>query len=356
MCIILLSTAHPKYALIVLDNRDEYVLRPTSRPHWWTHGASGSRILSARDLHRRERGTWLGVSRAGRLAVLTNYHESSQDDPDRAICGARSRGGMVTAWLGAPAEDSLDDFVHRMLEGRMVKGVGGFSLICGDLRAKARDGGDGDGGGCAPLVVLSNRCERAGEVPRICERRGGTYGLSNTIYAEPASWPKLTRGKELLEETIREAAAADEELSEEDLTSRLFAVLDDDRLPREPKRTMQETMEMLRQSIFIPAFGDDPEWKEMADAAEQGAAEQGAAKAAFHEVEGESESEEALRAEPTVNFMKGAYGTQRQTLVLLDWEGNVTYVERALWDAHGNPVERGKGDRVIRYKIEDIEE
>lgn len=40
MCIVLLTTAHPKYALIVLDNRDEFILRPTSRPHWWTTKAS----------------------------------------------------------------------------------------------------------------------------------------------------------------------------------------------------------------------------------------------------------------------------------------------------------------------------
>ena len=50
-------------------------------------------------------------------------------------------------------------------------------------------------------------------------------------------------------------------------------------------------------------------------------------------------------------FMKGAYGTQRQTILLCDWDGNVTYTERALWDAHGNLIERGKGDVVHRFKV-----
>ena len=31
--------------------------------------------------------------------------------------------------------------------------------------------------------------------------------------------------------------------------------------------------------------------------------------------------------------------------------GNVTYTERALWDAHGNLIERGKGDVVHRFKV-----
>ncbi|CAJ2504825.1 Uu.00g122190.m01.CDS01 [Anthostomella pinea] len=338
MCIILLSTAHPRYALIAIDNRDEYVLRPTSRPHWWTHRPSGNRILSARDLHRRERGTWMGVGKDGRFAVLTNYRESAVDDPDHAICGVRSRGGMVTAWLGAPAEDSLDDFIKHMLDDKSVKGVGGFSLICGDLKAKAKNGVE-------PLVIISNRCNHPGEVPRIGGERGKTYGLSNTVYEEPATWPKIKTGKKLLEETIQEAV--DKDLSEDELTERLFSVLENDTLPVEPKMSMQEHMDALRQSVYIRAFGDEQEWKDMADAADNGKA-----KDAFDEIEDESESEERLRTEAVVNFMKGAYGTQRQTLVLVDWEGNVTYAERALWDAHGNPVEKGKGDRVIRYKID----
>jgi len=36
MCIAIATTAHPDYALIVADNRDEFISRPTSQPHWWT--------------------------------------------------------------------------------------------------------------------------------------------------------------------------------------------------------------------------------------------------------------------------------------------------------------------------------
>ena len=52
-------------------------------------------------------------------------------------------------------------------------------------------------------------------------------------------------------------------------------------------------------------------------------------------------------------FQTGMYGTQRQTVLLVHWDGNVTYYERALWDGNGNPIERGRGDVVFRFKIEE---
>lgn len=338
MCIALLSTAHPKYALIALDNRDEYILRPTSRPHWWTHKPSGSRILSPRDLHRSERGTWMGVSSIGRLAILTNFRESSQDDPDHAICGVRSRGALPTAWLSAPAGETLDHFVKRMVDDPTTKAAGGFSLICGDLQPKKDKG-------IEPLAIISNRCDEVHEVPRIGGDRGMTYGLSNAVYTEPATWPKIKRGKELLEETVR--TAVEEDVDEEELMERLLAILKDDTMPLRPNMSTQEHMDVLRESVYVPAFGDAQGWNDMVDAAEQGKA-----KAAFDAMEDENEAETPPPTSPPVYFMKGAYGTQRQTLVLVDWEGNVTYKERALWDAHGNRLDQGKGDIAFKYKIE----
>ena len=360
MCIALVTTAHPKYALIVLDNRDEYVLRPTSRPYWWTHRGSGARVLSARDLYRRERGTWMGVGADGRFAVLTNYRESSDDDPDHPVAGVRSRGGMVTAWLSSPPEERLDDFVRRMSEGRLVKGVGGFSLICGDLKrrtppAPATDGkeGAGSGGGSIdPLAILSNRTDHPDMVPRIAGERGRTYGLSNSVYTDEPSWPKIKKGQNLLEEAVADAVTRD--LEGDALAERLFAVLDDNTLPLRPGMTFLEFMDSLRESVFVPAFTDDAVDRDMAEAARSGAAK--AAFDAVEDIESASEVEDdgdggEHHVEVPGYFMKGAYGTQRQTILLCDWDGNVTYTERALWDAHGNLIERGKGDVVHRFKV-----
>ena len=58
------------YVLIAANNRDEYFDRPTQPVHFWPDQPS---ILAGRDTMREERGTWMGVSKAGRFAVLTNF-------------------------------------------------------------------------------------------------------------------------------------------------------------------------------------------------------------------------------------------------------------------------------------------
>lgn len=335
MCIALVTTAHPNYALIILDNRDEYVLRPTSRPYWWTHKPSGLQILSARDLLRRERGTWMGISKTGRLAVLTNYREDT-DDPEHPVQGLKSRGGMVTAWLAAPAGESLDDFVKVMLEGRMVKGVGGFSLLCGDLKRK----GDKN---IEPLVIISNRSEGVEEVPKIGGERGGTWGLSNTVYEEPPTWPKIISGKSKLEKVVQEAVQNN--LSEDALVDALYSVLDTDELPLRSGMSFEQYVGSLRQSIFISSVSNEARDLDM-----QSAIDEGKMKAAFDEVE--DESHELIEHEQATSFEKGTYGTQRQTIWLVDWEGNVTYKERALWDSHGNRIERGQGDVTFTFAVD----
>merc|ERR1711964_21320 len=241
MCIVLATTAHPSYALIVLDNRDEFILRPTSRPHWWT--SNHQEILSARDLQRAEQGTWLGITKTGNFAVLTNYRETDANDAAHPIQGTRSRGGMVTAWLTAAVDESTPEFVQRMMAGDGVKGVGGFSLLCGKLRKRNEHE-------LEPLAIISNRCESVGHVPWIAGQRGEVYELSK--------------------------------------------------------------------SIFIPSIG----------------------------------SVAPIEQPPNPNAMTGIYGTQRQTIILVDWEGKVTFRERSLWDVMGNPIERGKGDMKFEFNIE----
>jgi uncharacterized protein with NRDE domain len=173
-----------------------------------------------------------------------------------------------------------------------------------------------------------------------------TYGLSNTVYLEPATWPKIKKGKQLLEETIRDAAEKD--LGEEELMDQLFALLEDDTMPNVPP---EQGMDVLRETIFVPAFANDQGWRDMTDAAEQGRGQ-----APFDEISDESDPETELPKDPPINFMKGAYGTQRQTLILIDWDGNVTYKERAIWDAHGRLLDKGKEDVVIRYKIGEVDQ
>ena len=86
MCLIVFAwRAHPDYPLVVAANRDEYLARPASPAHWWLDAPE---LLAGRDLEAG--GTWMGLTRSGRFAALTNYR-----DPSRHIAGAPSRGALV---------------------------------------------------------------------------------------------------------------------------------------------------------------------------------------------------------------------------------------------------------------------
>ena len=66
-----LSTA--ELDLVLAANRDEFFDRPATRMGWWMPPASETEVLSGRD--QSSGGTWLGLSSAGRLALLTNVRD-----------------------------------------------------------------------------------------------------------------------------------------------------------------------------------------------------------------------------------------------------------------------------------------
>jgi uncharacterized protein with NRDE domain len=377
MCIVLLTTAHPSYALIVIDNRDEFILRPTSRPHWWTpkpekvpyvaksndtnegvlvngdhdkqnghcpDSRDTQEVLSSRDLQRAEQGTWLGVTKDGNLAVLTNYRETNTNDAAHPIHALRSRGGMVTAWLGAHPRERVSEFVARMLDGG-VSNVGGFSLICGKLRRKRH--GDKDAKALEPLAIISNRNDSVDKVPWIGEERDRVYGLSNTCYGDPNPWPKVENGKRLLSEAVKKAV--DEHLDEEGLMDELFKILDTDTLPIRPEMGFEEYIPILKHSIFVPPLGDEHHKSAMEKARTRGKIEM------FDEATEELRKEERPD-ETSMGFETGMYGTQRQTIILVDWDGNVIFRERALWNKHGEPIERPHGDMTFKFRVDGWED
>jgi uncharacterized protein with NRDE domain len=379
MCIVLLTTAHPSYALIVIDNRDEFILRPTSRPHWWTpshtpspsaqNGTNGTHtsarsqeILSSRDLQRAERGTWLGITRSGNLAVLTNYKEDNFHDGTNPMHQLRSRGAMVTAWLGAERAVGAREFVEGMVRDGSTRGVGGFSLICGKLRPRelAEKNGNviaaGDGEGewhrktLEPFAIVSNRSHHPEQIPWVAGERDQVWGLSNIVYDQEPAWPKVQKGKKLLKNLA--VRAHEQRYNEAALVQGLFEILDDDTLPLEDKLPFEESLARLNESIFIPALGDADHKKAMEQAKQKVSSERW--QSAREKLKGVERPEADATAQQ--GFTTGMYGTQRQTVILVDWDGDVTFVERALWDANGNAVKRGEGDVTFRFKVEGWDE
>ncbi|KAK5131101.1 hypothetical protein LTR08_001319 [Meristemomyces frigidus] len=315
MCITLLSTAHPAYPFILLNNRDEFLNRPTAQAQWWD--SPYGHVLGGRDLHRQERGTWLGITKQGRIANLTNYREEGVE-----VMGSKSRGGLIKAYLAPPESGWTDEtFVKHLIDDVGIHDVGGCTLLFGELRALRTDGS------LPGLSAVSNRTSNAGDVTKIGTRLLETHGLSNSHYENSAtadSWPKVVTGERLLSEAIESNLKTGD--SQEIFMNQLFDVLSVDSLPR-PKQgdDFQTYTRQLRHSIFIPPVGGSAIESKTAD--EVAAADDYA----------------------DVKLGEGVYGTHQQTVILVNVEGHVTFVERTLYDTRGRADQR---DRKFDFQIE----
>lgn len=168
MCLILIGWhAHPGFPLIIAANRDEFFTRPSKPVHFW---ADSPDILAGRDLSAG--GTWMGITRQGRFAALTNYRE-----PAKTRLDAPSRGTLVSNFLRS-RESAADYLTALDASGSAI--YSGFNLLCGSLA---------DG-----LWHYSNRHDLPGTAIKRLE--AGIYGLSNHLLDTP--WPKVAKGKSAL--------------------------------------------------------------------------------------------------------------------------------------------------------------
>ncbi|KAL9615319.1 MAG: hypothetical protein Q9167_000290 [Letrouitia subvulpina] len=318
MCISLFSTAHPDYDLILLSNRDEYLSRPTAPADWWS--PPNGHVLGGRDLLRPVQGTWLGITRQGRIAVLTNFREEGQVGQE-----ARSRGALVNDFLTQDPKISIttEDYVSKLVEGEGVEGVGGFSLVCGKVGE--------------PLAVVSNRAPNVKGIPWIVESKGETVGLSNAAFGDD-SWPKVNLGVALANEVLERAAQTN--ASKEELIEMGMKLLSTESLP---KRKVGEGWESyvreLRNSILIPPIGGEGMDGEKADSI--------AAATSTQRIHVDEKNTSEYQ-----NGLSGYYGTQKQTVLLVTRTGRVTFVERTLYDERARRAPDAQRDRRFDFDIE----
>jgi uncharacterized protein with NRDE domain len=235
MCTLLLAIElHPRYRLILAANRDEFYDRPTAPAAFWGDAPA---IFGGRDLARG--GSWLAVTRSGRIAALTNYRE-----PHPVRHDAPTRGNLVSDFLAGDLP--AGDYLQRLRRDSLP--YSGYNLIVGDLTG---------------LFYYSNKSDQLKQLP------SGLYGLSNHLLDTP--WPKVVRGKEGLARLL-----SSEEVSPE----ALFGILADSTRAQDealPDTGVGLERERLLSSIFIK--GD-------------------------------------------------VYGTRSSTVLLVDGEGEATFVER----------------------------
>lgn len=321
MCIALLSTAHPNYKLILIDNRDEYINRPTAKADWWG-GLENDDVLGGRDLLREARGTWLGVTKRGKVAVLTNFREDVTPPPT-----AVSRGEIIKKFL--IEEWSTEDFVLEAVESGVAKNAGGFSLVCGKAGEQ--------------LAVISNRARDGSDVPWICGDVVQTVGLSNAHFGD-RNWPKVVDGEVGLLRTIRENIKVGG--NEEDLIKGLLELLSTDSLTGEGFEAgdgLDTHVLELRNTILVPPLGRK-------DLSGMPADEVAAAR--------KDETAKILGTREKMQETKqlgvsGIYATQKQTVVLFDQENRVRFVERTLFDDNCDPVSGDEGLVDVTFHVEE---
>jgi uncharacterized protein with NRDE domain len=144
---------------VLAANRDEFYARPTVPAGWW---AAYPDLWAGQDLQAG--GTWMGITRSGRFAAITNVREPQTNRP-----GVQSRGLLVLDFLTGLS--SPEDYLQAVAEG--ADQFRGFNLLVGDLYG--------------PKPGICYYSNRGGAAP--CPLAPGVYGISNATLDTP--WPKV---------------------------------------------------------------------------------------------------------------------------------------------------------------------
>ena len=255
---------------------------------------------------RPEKGTWLGMTRDGRIAVLTNFREEVE------TTAQVSRGAMVNAFLTPKANEvpKTEVFVKRLIKGEGARGSGGFSIVCGRIGE--------------PLAVVSNRMQREGDVKWVGRGQAETVGLSNAAFGD-RSWPKVVHGEEQMKALIRRAIRTGAQKDE--IVENLLDLLSVDTLPKKKENEdWVSFVRQLRKSIFIPKVSSE-----------------------------QTEAQAIATADSNTKILdteesNGAYGTQKQSIALIHRDGTITFVEKTLYDAQERRI-RDDTQSVRRFEI-----
>ncbi len=244
---------HSKYKLVMAANRDEEYSRPTKEAHYWEEHPH---ILGGRDL--RGMGTWLGITKSGRISALTNIRNTKE----LLSTHQKSRGHLVSGYLTGNQNPS--DYLNDI--SKTGSDYAGFNLLVGSQDE---------------VFYLNNYDNEVIKVDN------GLHGLSNHHLDTP--WPKVVKGKEGLKNIM--------ENDDGDIDA-LFRLLRDN---------------------------DTAENKDLPDT-------------------GLSKEIETNLSPLFINMDK--YGTRCSTVILIDHENNVTFVERTY--SAGEQT----GEEKFEFKIE----
>ncbi|MBL4682725.1 MAG: NRDE family protein [Pseudomonadales bacterium] len=161
MCLILFSISEGDNELVVAANRDEFHARPTLSANHWIQDPN---VIGGIDLEAG--GTWLGLTKSGRFAAVTNFAE-----PPKTPIPPRSRGALTSEFLRGDS----DPEAYLREVNKQADQYRGFNLIISS-------GGS--------TWYYSNRDRN------IRQLLPGVYGLSNQLL--DCDWPKVVLARQEL--------------------------------------------------------------------------------------------------------------------------------------------------------------
>jgi uncharacterized protein with NRDE domain len=168
MCLIIFANnILDDYKLIFAANRDEFYDRPSEQAEFWSEHPN---LLAGKDLQAG--GTWMGITKQGRFAAITNYR-----DLKNHRTGAPSRGNLTLDYL---VNDISPEKYYNKLKP-VVNNYNGFNLILGDVNE---------------LFYFSNKSDGLQTL------EPGIHGISNAVLDTP--WPKVEKSKRQLQHLIEQ--------------------------------------------------------------------------------------------------------------------------------------------------------
>jgi uncharacterized protein with NRDE domain len=178
MCLLIFAhRTSSQFPLVIAANRDEFHARATAKAHFWP---SHPNVLAGQDLEQG--GTWMGITRSGRFAAVTNFR-----DPNRTATAPKSRGELPLNFL--TSDQSPEDYLYQLAD--QGQDYAGFNLLIGTSEE---------------MWYFDNSQD---EDPTCLSP--GVYGLSNANLDTP--WPKVVKGKQRLQALIGQGQFGHDDLS-----------------------------------------------------------------------------------------------------------------------------------------------
>jgi uncharacterized protein with NRDE domain len=168
MCLIVFANnVLEDYKLIFAANRDEFYNRPSEQADFWKDRPD---LLAGKDLQAG--GTWMGITRKGKFAAITNFRDLKNNRND-----APSRGELTLDFL---VKDVTPEEYYNRLKSEL-NNYNGFNLILGNIDE---------------LYYFSNKTNGLQKL------EPGIHGISNAILDTP--WPKVEKSKRQLKHLIEQ--------------------------------------------------------------------------------------------------------------------------------------------------------